>query len=348
MFDDNNFIPTPISSLGEFGLIDRVTKAFASYDIGIVKAVGDDCAVYEAEENLYHLITTDILAEGVHFDLSYVPLKHLGYKLVAVNLSDIYAMNGIPFGITIAIAVSNRFSVEAMDELYEGIKLACQAFQVDLLGGDTSSSSAGTFISVTALGRVDRGRVCFRKGAKEGDLICVSGDLGAAYAGLQVLEREKAVFKANPNLQPDLDDYDYVMARQLKPEPRNDVVNLLRESGVLPTSMIDVSDGLASEILHICKNSNCGATVYQDKIPVDHQTIKVADEFKISPTTYALNGGEDYELLFTIKPADFEKVKSMREISIIGHITESVTGANISLSGGELVPLTAQGWDHFK
>lgn len=348
MFEEKGFSPTPISQLGEFGLIQRVTSGLMPQRTQTIKGVGDDCAVMDLGGNEYLLMATDVLAEGIHFDLRYVPLKHLGFKAVAVNLSDIYAMNGKPLAVTISLCISAKWSVEAVEELYEGIRFACESHRVDLVGGDTSSSSAGSFINVSIIGTVPKVAVVYRSGAQVHDLVCVTGDLGAAYAGLQVLERELKVFQGNSEAQPDLEQYDYVVGRQLKPVPRWDVIQKLAEAGVKPTSMIDVSDGLASDLLHISAQSQVGVRIFQDKIPLDHQTVSVAEEFNLSPLTFALNGGEDYELLFTARGSDFDKLKSMPEISVIGHITEEGTGTAIHLSSGETVPLTAQGWNHFK
>ena len=345
--EENTEHRTEISSLGEFGLIRRLTAPFKTVNPHTVTAVGDDAAVADAQGKQV-LITTDLLTEGVHFDLSYTPLKHLGYKAVAVNLSDLAAMNTFPAQITVSLAVSNRFSLEALEALYEGIQLACEAYHVDLIGGDTSTSVSGLTISVTAVAYARGEEIIRRSGACEHDLICVSGDLGAAYAGLLLLEREKKTFEANPLMQPDLEGYDYVLQRQLKPEARVDVVNLLRELGIKPTSMIDISDGLASEILHICESSGKGAAIYPEKIPVDPQTVTVAEMFHMDPLTLALNGGEDYELLFTIAQADYEKISQQRGISVIGHITEAAGGVNIVNSDLTLTPVTAQGWDAFR
>ena len=338
---------TDISNLGEFGLIERVTKDFPSFHDNVVKGIGDDAAVVQGEEGMVQVYSTDLLIEGTHFDLAYVPLRHLGYKAIAVNLSDIASMNAIPYGVTVSIAVSNRFPIEAVDEIYQGIKLACEKYSVDLLGGDTSSSRLGLVISVTAFGKAPKDDIVYRSGAQPKDLICVSGDVGAAYAGLLVLDREKAVYLKTPNLQPDLTDYDYVVGRQLKPEPQLKIINLLKSLGVKPTSMIDVSDGIASELHHICEASKCGATIYAGKLPIDYQTVKVAEEFKISQTTFALNGGEDYELMFTLPIQDFEKVKSIQDFTIIGHITEEKGQINVVLDSGEVVEADALGFDHF-
>ncbi len=338
---------TDISEIGEFSLIDRLTSGFKNRNKKTIMGIGDDAAIIDTGEQ-YTIITKDLLSEGVHFDITYSPLKHLGYKAVTSNLSDIYAMNGTPTHIFAGIAVSSRFSLEALQEIYKGIELACEKYNVDLGGGDTVSSKAGLFISVTAMGSVAPEMVTYRSGAKEHDLICVSGNLGGAYAGLLILEREKQVFKANPDMQPSLKDYSYVLERQLKPEARKDIVELLKEKNIKPSSMIDVSDGLASEIMHICKNSDCGASIYEEKFPLDKMTADVAHEFKIDPSTFALNGGEDYELLFTISQNDYEKIKDQQEISIIGHITDKSSGAKLITVSGNEVELRAQGWDAFK
>ncbi|TVQ10176.1 MAG: thiamine-phosphate kinase [Bacteroidetes bacterium] len=339
---------TPLTELGEFGLIDRLTKNIKHYHKETLKGVGDDTAVIGTDGEQNTLLTKDLLMEGVHFNLMYTPFKHLGYKSIAVNLSDIYAMNGKPTHVIIGIAVSSKFTVEALEELYEGMLLACEKYQVDMVGGDTTSSKSGLCISVTAMGKVQKDRIAYRSGAQDGDLICVSGDLGAAYAGLLILEREKEVFKANPDMQPDISNYNYVLERQLKPEPRKDIVEMLEGLNIIPTSLIDVSDGLASEILHIARSSAKGAVIYEDKIPVDMQTAGVAHEFKIDPTTFALNGGEDYELLFTIRQSDYEKIKDVASVSIIGHITENPAQADMVSSSGSIVELKAQGWDALK
>jgi thiamine-monophosphate kinase len=304
--------------------------------------------VYAINDKEVHVVTTDLLLEGVHFDLRYVPLKHLGYKAVVVNLSDIYAMNAKPFGITISIGLSSRFTVEAMDAFYEGVQIACQHYDVDLLGGDTSSSRMGLIVSVTAIGKANKSDIVYRSGAKEHDLVCVSGDLGAAYAGLQVLEREKEVFLKNPNIQPDLHGRDYAVGRQLKPEARADIIRILRENGIKPTAMIDISDGLASDLLHITKQSKKGATIYEDKLPIDHEVILVGEDMKIPPLTMALNGGEDYELLFTVPLESFDKIKTIKAITIIGHIVEEEAGVHLITSNGSMLPVQAQGWNHFK
>ncbi|MEO0473709.1 MAG: thiamine-phosphate kinase [Bacteroidota bacterium] len=347
MHEENPSAYTSISNFGEFGLIERLTKDFPIKNPLVVKGIGDDAAVVHNNENWTQVFSTDLLLEGIHFDLAYAPLRHLGYKAVAVNVSDIFAMNALPYGITVSIAVSSRFSVEALDELYAGIRLACEKYQIDLLGGDTTSSKQGLVISVTAFGQAPEGQLTYRSGAKPKDLICVSGDVGAAYAGYLVLDREKSVFMGNPGLQPDLNDYDYVVGRQLKPEARGDIIRKLAEANLKPTSMMDVSDGVASELHHLCRQSKVGASIYAGKIPIDYQTAKVAEEFEISPTTFALNGGEDYELIFTLPIQSFETIKSWKEITIIGHITEDPNVMQVVLDTGEAVDLEAQGFQHF-
>ena len=316
----DNTSDTELSELGEFGLIKHLTQYIKINQPSTIKGVGDDAAVIN-NGNLETIITTDMLVEGVHFDLTYVPLKHLGYKSVIVNLSDIYAMNAEPRQIVVSIAISNRFKLAALEELYQGMLLACKKHNVDLVGGDTTSSISGLVISITAIGAAKKENIVYRNGAKEGNLLCVSGDLGGAYMGLQILEREKAVFKGNPNLQPDLEGKDYILERQLKPEARQDIIKLLQKINVQPTSMIDVSDGLSSEILHICSQSKVGIDLYEEKIPIDPLTYNTALEFNLDPTLCALSGGEDYELLFTIDINDYEKVKNIREFTVIGHIT---------------------------
>ena len=338
---------TEISDLGEFGLIDTLTKDFVSYSPSTIKGVGDDAAVIATSEEEVMLVSTDMLVEGIHFNLMYSPLMHLGYKSVVVNLSDIYAMNGTPKQVTVSIAISSRFPLEAVEELYKGIKKACDIYQVDLVGGDTTSSLSGLMISITALGTAKKDEVVYRSGAKEYDLLVVSGDLGGAYMGLQVLERERAVFKANPEIQPDLDGHDYLLERQLKPEARKDVIQILKELEVHPTAMIDISDGLASEIMHICKASEVGCTIYDERIPLDAKTSIAAIEFNVDPVTTALNGGEDYELLFTIKQEDYDKVASNPNFTVIGHITDKASGVNLVDKNGSHIALKAQGWNHF-
>jgi len=337
---------TNIEELGEFGLIDHITQNIKLSRESSVKGVGDDAAVLNFK-NKKVLVSTDMLLEGIHFDLAYCPLKHLGYKAIQVNLSDIYAMNGIASQVTVSIGISSKFPLEAVEELYEGIYLACEKYNVDLIGGDTSSSKQGLVISVTAIGYADEKDIVYRNGAEEGDLICVSGDLGGAYVGLQLLEREKMIYLENPNIQPDLEGKDYIIERQLKPEARKDVVELLKDIEVKPTAMIDVSDGLASEILHICKQSNKGCNLYEDKIPLDPMTFETAREFNLDPTVCALSGGEDYELLFTVKQADYDKIKFKMDISIIGYITEPSAGCNLITKSGNVHPLKAQGWNAF-
>ncbi len=338
---------TEISDLGEFGLIRHLASSVTLHHPETILGIGDDAAVLQPGTGMQVLVSTDLLVEGVHFDLSYCPLRHLGYKAAVVNFSDIAAMNGIPKQITVGIALSNRFPLEAVEELYEGINLACKHYKVDLVGGDTCSSNKGLLIAITVLGEAEEKEITKRNTAGEGDLICVTGDLGAAYLGLLVLEREKQVFKADPGMQPDLEGYDYLLERQLKPEARTQYRKLFREAGVQPTAMIDISDGLASEVLHLCHDSNLGCKLYEDKIPVDMQTEQVAEEFEMSPVTAALNGGEDYELLFTIPKADYEKIKSMPDVAVIGYMTDKSEGCYLMGSGGTAIPITAQGWDAF-
>jgi thiamine-monophosphate kinase len=338
---------TELSELGEFGLIDKLTNQFTTHISTTIKGVGDDAAVISISDSEVMLVSTDMLLEGVHFNLMYTPLMHLGYKSVMVNLSDIFAMNGTAQQITVSIAVSNRFPLEALEELYAGIKKACDLYQVDLIGGDTSSSLSGLTISVTAIGKAKKSDVVYRSGAKENDLLVVSGDLGGAYMGLQLLEREKEVFKANPNMQPDLDGNDYLLERQLKPEARQDVIKFLKDLEVKPTSMIDISDGLASEIFHLCKASDLGCTIYDEKIPIDAKTSMAAIDFNIDPVTCALNGGEDYELLFTVSLADYDKIKGNPHMTVIGHITDKNSGVNLVDKNGAIIPLQAQGWKAF-
>jgi len=323
-----------------------LTQNFKNTQTSTLKGIGDDAAVLDFSGKKV-LISTDMLLEGIHFDLAYTPLKHLGYKSVQVNLSDIYAMNGMATQVTVSIGLSSKFPLEAIEELYEGIYLACEKYNVDLIGGDTTSSKQGLVISVTVLGYADEKDIVYRNGAEEGDLICVSGDLGGAYIGLQLLEREKMIYLENPNIQPDLEGKDYIVERQLKPEARKDIVEILKEIDVKPTSMIDISDGLASEILHICKQSNKGCQLYEDKIPLDPMTYETAREFNLDPTVCALSGGEDYELLFTVKQADYDKIKFKMDITIIGYVTEAAAGCNLVTKAGNLHPLKAQGWNAF-
>lgn len=342
MFENNS--RTELSELGEFGLIKHLTQYLSLSNESSVKGVGDDGAVidYKGKQTV---VTTDMLVEGVHFDLSYVPLKHLGYKSVVVNASDIYAMNATPRQMLVSLALSNRFSVEAIEELYNGMMIAAQRYGVDIVGGDTTSSGVGLIISITALGEADASEIVYRSTAKEGDLLCVSGDLGGAYMGLQLLEREKQVFKENPNIQPDLEGNDYILERQLKPEARKDIPPMLKQLGIKPTAMIDISDGLASEILHICTQSATGCNLYEEKIPIDPMTYNKAREFNLDPTMCALSGGEDYELLFTIDLSDYDKIKGNPNISVIGHMTNKSAGYNLISKSGTVHPLKAQGWD---
>ncbi len=338
---------TSLEEIGEFGLIDLLTKDLKKHQNSTLYGVGDDAAVIEKNEKEVTLITTDSLVEGIHFNMMYTPLKHLGYKSVVVNLSDIYAMNGKAEQITVSLAVSSRFPKEAIEELYAGIKTACDVYEVDLVGGDTTSSLAGLMISITAIGSAKKDEVVYRHTAKENELIVVSGDLGAAYMGLQVLEREKSVYKANPDIQPDLDGFDYLLERQLKPEARKDVIKFLKELDVLPTSMIDISDGLASELFHLCNKSKLGCQIYDDKFPIDTKVSTTAIDFNVDPSTCALNGGEDYELLFSIKQEDFDKIKGNPHMSVIGHFTPKDSGLYMIDKQGSAIELKAQGWNHF-
>ena len=337
---------TDVNTLGEFGLIDHLTKEFAIVQPSTVKGVGDDAAVID-NGALCTVVSTDMLVEGIHFDLSYVPLRHLGYKAVVVNLSDIYAMNAFPKQVTVSIAISNRYSVEALDELYAGIRAACEAYQVDLVGGDTASSPKGMTISVTAIGQAEKDKIVYRSGTRPGDLICITGDLGAAYLGLQLLEREKRIWLENPDVQPDLENQKYAVGRQLKPEARRDMIEAFRKNSLLPTSMIDISDGLASELFHLCKQSGTGALIEESGVPIHPESEMLALKFKLDPITCALNGGEDYELLFTIDPQDVEKVKYLPEIYIAGEMLEATAGIKLNTKGGNLHTLKAQGWVHF-
>lgn len=336
-----------IASLGEFGLIDHLTKDFKIKHTSTIKGVGDDAAVL-FENQKHTVVTTDLLIEGVHFDLSYMPLKHLGYKAVVVNLSDVYAMNAEAKQITVSIAISNRFPLEAVDELYAGIKTAAKIYNIDVIGGDTTSSTRGLIISITAIGVAEKEDLVYRSGAKENDLLVVTGDLGAAYLGLQVLEREKQVFQVNPNNQPDLDPYTYLIERQLKPEARKDIRELLKSLDVKPTAMIDISDGLSSETMHICKNSKVGCNIYEDKIPLDQQVIATCEEFNMDSTTIALNGGEDYELLFTISTEDFPKIKGNPHFTIVGHMTPESEGMHLITRANTKISLKARGWNSFQ
>ena len=344
MIEDKTPHRTSLADLGEFGLIDRLTEGFEIHNPSTLKGVGDDAAVMDFKDKKT-VVSTDLLIEGVHFDLSYVPLKHLGYKAVSVNVSDIYAMNATATQITVSIAVSNRFPLEALEELYAGIRLACDRYKVDLVGGDTTSSTRGLIISVTAIGEANEEDLVYRNGAHPNDLIVLTGDIGGAYMGLQILEREKAVFQVNPNSQPDIEMYSYILERQLKPEARKDIPPLLKQLGVKPTAMMDVSDGLSSELLHICKQSGVGCRLYEDKIPLDPQVISTCEEFNLDSTTIALSGGEDYELLFTIAQADYDKIKGNPNFSVIGYITDKEEGVNLVTRAGQFIPIIARGWN---
>lgn len=347
MFEDRKS-RTEISELGEFKLIDILTNDIKIHQKSTIKGVGDDAAILEFEKDDQVLVSTDLLVENVHFHLSYVPLKHLGYKAAIVNFSDMAAMNAIPTQITVGLALSNRFSLEAAQELYAGLKLACDKYNVDLVGGDTTSSTSGLMISVTVIGKAKKEKICKRSTAKQGDLLVVTGDLGAAYAGLLLLERERKVFEKTPGVQPEFSGKEYLLERQLKPEARMDIVRKLDELNVIPTAMIDISDGLASEILHLCEESKVGCHVYEDKLPIDVETSQVAEEFEIHPTTFALNGGEDYELLMTIKQEDYDKIKDQVDFNIIGHMMDEGTGAQMITAIDKAIPIKAQGWDGLK
>jgi thiamine-monophosphate kinase len=344
MIEDKSPQRTSIAQFGEFGLITHLTKNFEINQTSTLKGIGDDAAVLDFKDKKI-VVSTDLLIEGVHFDLAYMPLKHLGYKAVVVNVSDICAMNAKATQITVSIAVSNRFPLEALEELFAGITLAAQEYNVDVIGGDTTSSQKGLIISITALGEADESEIVYRNGAKQTDLLVVTGDLGAAYMGLQVLEREKQVFQVNPNSQPDLDAYTYLIERQLKPEARKDVRTLLHALEIKPTSMIDISDGLSSEIIHICKQSSVGCNLYEDKLPIDPQFISTCEEFDIDSTTVAINGGEDYELLFTIDMGDFDKIKGNPNFTIIGHMVEETEGIHLITRANTKIPLKARGWN---
>ncbi|GAA4273306.1 thiamine-phosphate kinase [Aquimarina gracilis] len=347
MIEDKNTSRTPISELGEFGLINHLTKNFKITQKTTDLGIGDDAAVMDFKGKKC-VLSTDLLLEGVHFDLAYVPLKHLGYKAVIVNLSDIYAMNAIATQVTVSIAISNRFPLEALEELYAGIETAAKLYNIDVVGGDTTSSTTGLIISVTAVGYANKEDLVYRSGAADNDLLVVTGDLGAAYMGLQVLEREKQVFEVNPNSQPDLDRYTYLIERQLKPEARKDIPELLKALDVKPTSMIDISDGLSSEVIHLCKQSKVGVNLYEEKIPLDPAVISICEEFKINSTTAALNGGEDYELLFTIKQEDYPKIKANPNLTVIGHMTDEKSGIGLVTRANEKIELKAQGWNPIK
>lgn len=345
MFENKD--KTEIDKLGEFGLINYLTKNIEINNLSTLKGVGDDAAVLNFEGKKT-LISTDLLLDGIHFDLAYTPLKHLGYKAIQVNLSDIYAMNGTATQVTVSLGFSSKFPLEAVEELYEGMMLACKKYNVDIVGGDTTSSRQGLVISVTSIGYADEQEICYRNTANEGDLICVSGDLGGAYLGLQLLEREKQIFLENPKIQPDLEGKDYIVERQLKPEARRDIVLLLKDLEVKPTAMIDISDGLSSEVIHICVGSEKGCNLYEDKIPLDPMTYETAREFNLDPTVCALSGGEDYELLFTVAQSDYPKIQNNPDITVIGHITDKASGMNLISKSGAVHPLKAQGWNSFK
>ena len=347
MFENKNQELTPISTLGEFGLIKHLTQFFPVENASTELGVGDDAAIINAEGKKV-LVSTDMFTEGVHFNLGYTPLKHLGYKVVVAGISDIAAMNAVPTQIMISVAVSNRFPVEALEEIYAGVQLACRRYKVDLVGGDTTSSQTGLVINVTAVGLESSENIINRNGVKQNDLLVVTGDLGGAYMGLQILEREHSVYLKNPNMQPEMEGYDYILERQLKPEARTDIKGILEELGVKPTSMIDISDGLASEVLHLSDRSKVGFRIYEEKIPMDELTISTADEFNLNPVMTALNGGEDYELLFTISQSDFDKIKNNPDFTIIGYAVEEEQGNYLVLRGSnELAELTAQGWDAY-
>lgn len=348
LMSESNKSLTPLSELGEFGLIDRITSDIVIKNKSTITGIGDDAAVLEPDTKKLMLVSKDLLLEGVHFDLMYVPLKHLGYKSAIVNFSDIAAMNGKPTQLVVGIGVGARYSVEAVEELYAGIKKACEVYGVDFVGGDTTSSSSGLAISVTAIGEAEKDKVVYRKGAKVNDLVCVSGNLGSAYMGLLVLQREKQAFKANPDIQPDLSQHSYILERQLKPEARTSIVDLLSKHNVKPTSMIDISDGLASDIKHICKASNVGCVISEEKIPIDESAYELAKEFNIVPTVAALNGGEDYELLFTVDQKEYEKIKDLEEITVIGYITDVSEGERLVTVDNNMIELKAQGWDALK
>lgn len=347
MSKSNNTGRTELSEIGEFGLIDRLTSRIKIHQESTVKGVGDDAAVIDYR-NKKTLVSSDLLVEGVHFDLTYYPLKHLGYKSAIVNFSDIVAMNALPRQIIVNIGLSNRFSLEAVEEIYNGMLLACNNYNVDLVGGDTTSSRVGLIISITALGDALAEDIVYRNTAKKGDLVCVTGDLGSAYVGLLLLEREKKVYHANPDMQPDLEGHDYILQRQLKPEARTDIIKLFKELKMKPTAMIDISDGLASEILHICKGSNLGCQIYENKLPIDPSAMNMAHTFSINPVTCVMNGGEDYELLFCIDPEDYPKIRDSQDITVIGHITPDPGSINLISNDDKQIPITAQGWDAFR
>lgn len=334
-----------LKDLGEFGLIERLTKKIKLFNENTLLGPGDDAAIINSSKEI--LVSSDMLVEGIHFDMAFTPLKHLGYKSVIVNISDIYAMNGTPKQITVGLAISSKYTLEAIEEFYDGILLACEKYKVDVIGGDITSCINGLTISITAIGEAMKKEIVKRSGAKENDLLITTGDLGGAYMGLNVLQREKEVWKSNPNMQPELDNYNYILERQLKPEARRDVIEFLKKCKVIPTSMIDISDGLASEVFHICTSSNVGCQLYEEKIPIDPQTYQTSMDFNTNPTVSALNGGEDYELLFTINQKDYEKIKNDPNLTVIGHITKKSQGINLIGNGNTSTPLQAQGWNHF-
>lgn len=347
MIEDKNLATTPLSEIGEFGLIEHLTKAVKINHKSTIFGIGDDAAILDSN-NQKIVVSTDTLTELVHFNLAYTPLKHLGYKAIASSISDVCAMNAIPKQVLVSIAVSNRFSLEALEELYKGIRTACKVYAIDLVGGDTTSSNTGLVINVTAIGYANKEEVVYRKGAKENDLLVVSGDLGAAYFGLQILERENQVYKVNPKVQPDLSSYNYLLERQLKPEARVDIIKLFKALNLTPTAMIDVSDGLASEVLHLSQHSKLGFTIYEDMLPMDQQVIATAEEFSMNSSTACLNGGEDYELLFTIALSDQEKIKGNPNFTVIGYANEPSAGNNLVGRGRQTqIPITAQGWNAF-
>jgi thiamine-monophosphate kinase len=335
-----------LKDLGEFGLIERLTKKIKLFNENTLLGPGDDAAIINSSKEI--LVSSDMLVEGIHFDMAFTPLKHLGYKSVIVNISDIYAMNGTPKQITVGLAISSKYTLEAIEEFYDGILLACEKYKVDVIGGDITSCINGLTISITAIGEAKKKEIVKRSGAKENDLLITTGDLGGAYMGLNVLQREKEVWKSNPNMQPELDNYNYILERQLKPEARRDVIEFLKKCNVIPTSMIDISDGLASEVFHICTSSNVGCQLYEEKIPIDPQTYQTSMDFNTNPTVSALNGGEDYELLFTINQKDYEKIKNDPNLTVIGHITKKSQGINLIGNGNTSTPLQAQGWNHWK
>lgn len=334
-----------LKDLGEFGLIKRLTKKIKLFNDNTLLGPGDDAAIINSSKEI--LVSSDMLVEGIHFDMAFTPLKHLGYKSVIVNISDIYAMNGVPKQITVGLAISSKYTLEAIEEFYDGILLACEKYKIDVIGGDITSCINGLTISITAIGEAMKKEIVKRSGAKENDLLITTGDLGGAYMGLNVLQREKEVWKSNPNMQPELDNFNYILERQLKPEARRDVIEFLKKCDVIPTSMIDISDGLASEVFHICTSSNVGCQLYEEKIPIDPQTYQTSMDFNINPTVSALNGGEDYELLFTINQKDYDKIKNDPNLTVIGHITKKSQGINLIGNGDTSTPLQAQGWNHF-